>query len=400
MSGFRKFIGVFIIAFIGIPALFAAIWGVGLTRAVVSKDFLGEFPREIIEKLPQLLDESLELAIRKGEFDSDESQWIKAIAAVETSPQELLEKIGIMNWLKNEATQALDDLGKTLRGERPPRPIILNLRPLKQALKHEGLTEYIKNVLQKLPPCTTSQTAIWVDASLHHSRVNLPPCQPPGFEQAIDIIRYFWNEKIDEIPDEVDIFNIDEDEDFFPFKGIEIARLAVTLSYFLFLIPTLFIFLGAWIGGGTGSRILRWSGISALIGGLLSFILIKFTGAIMEWAMKVGPTRYSDYPLDEMGEAFAEKMINLVSWVMEKLFAPVNTVAGMVCIIGIILIALSYTAVREDRPTSSPHKKTTPSTGTPNPMPPVPTTPSNNITTNDSQLSPSPNPTDTEGEKK
>lgn len=383
MRGFRKFVGLFIIIFIGIPTLFAAIWGVGLTRAVVSPEFLSDLPRELMDKVPRLMDEALEIAAREGEFDDERTrQWVKAFADAETSPRDLLDQVGVIDWMNNEATQAVDDLGKTLRGERRPRPIMLNLRPLKQALKHEGIKEYIKEVLHKLPECDTDQTAVWVDSIINGVSTKLPACQPPEFEKALELVRVLWNEKVDEIPDEVDIFKIDEDEDFFPFTGIDIAKLAVALTYFLFFIPAMFIFLGAWIGGGSGQKVLRWSGISTLVGGLLSLGLAKFTGSIVEWASNVGHVRFSDYPLDEVGEVFAEKVGDLIIIVMDKLFSTVNTVAGTVCIVGIVLIALSYAITSRD--TSRPSRNggssnqggsTQGGSGSPGPQPSAPSAP-------------------------
>jgi len=53
MNGIRKVIGLLIIIFIGVPVLISIIWAVGITRAVVSPEFLSEMPREIITKIPE-----------------------------------------------------------------------------------------------------------------------------------------------------------------------------------------------------------------------------------------------------------------------------------------------------------------------------------------------------------
>ena len=53
MDVVRKSIGVLIIIFIGIPVLFGVIWAVGVTRAVISPEFLSDLPQEIIQKIPR-----------------------------------------------------------------------------------------------------------------------------------------------------------------------------------------------------------------------------------------------------------------------------------------------------------------------------------------------------------
>ncbi|UCH92942.1 MAG: hypothetical protein JSV88_21975, partial [Candidatus Aminicenantes bacterium] len=103
MNGVRKVIALLIIIFIAIPVLIGIIWSVGFTRAVVSPEFLSEIPRDIITKIPDLLEETLEAVDREDVIrDEDARAWVRAVAEVETTPKELLEKIGIMDWLRNE----------------------------------------------------------------------------------------------------------------------------------------------------------------------------------------------------------------------------------------------------------------------------------------------------------
>jgi hypothetical protein len=360
MNGVRKVIGLLIIIFIGIPTLIAIIWGVGLTRAVVSPEFLSEMPREIITKIPDLLQETLEAVDREDVIRDEEARkWVRALADAETSPKELLEEIGIMDWLKTELSHSLEDIGRILKGKMSPRPVILNMRPLKAALRHEGIDHYLKEILGKLPICTDDQTREWVEAVVEERpfKHEAPPaCRPPDLVKAVEILRAVWIEEVDEIPDEVDLIESDE-WDFYPRHGINITHLVVSLTYLLFFIPAVILLVASLIGASSGSGILRWVGISTLIGGGLAFGLSKLTGKMVQWGIGVGPIGYSysdvDFPFEEAGEIFVEKMGDIILLVIDHLFSAVNTVAGTVCIVGIVLIALSYLVTRDTPGTRS-----------------------------------------------
>jgi hypothetical protein len=56
MNQTRTILGLLIMIFFAIPALFGIIWAVGLTQAVVSQKMLSELPQEIIAEIPNLVD--------------------------------------------------------------------------------------------------------------------------------------------------------------------------------------------------------------------------------------------------------------------------------------------------------------------------------------------------------
>jgi hypothetical protein len=59
--------------------------------------------------------------------------------------------------------------------------------------------------------------------------------------------------------------------------------------------------------------------------------------------------------------------------VVDHLFSGVNMVCGVVCIVGIVLIALSYAVVREAKPAPAPEGKTQqPKPQSPQPSPQAP----------------------------
>ncbi len=364
MSGFRKTIAVIIIAFVGIPTLMGIIWGVGVTQAVVSPEFLSDLPKEIIARVPAMIDDTLEAVEREDVVDDEEARlWIKAISEVDTSPKELLEKIGVMSWLENELSQSLEDIGKIMRGEIRPRPVMLNLKPLKKALKHEAIDQYLTDVLKKLPDCTEGQMQEWMEAANDDFRKDIPPCRPLGLENAISLLRGYWQREVDrEIADSVNIFDIRIDhDDFFDYEfGVGIMKIVVAATFFLFLLPFLILALAGLIGSGWNTGALRWIGFSSLIGGGLTYLLTKFAGEILEIGVNAFPFHYH-YPYQDarLAEIFFEKAGDLGILVAHNIFSAVYSVAGIVCIVGIVLIALSYAFVNEKRSGGTPKRTTT-----------------------------------------
>lgn len=133
MNVVRKSIGALIIIFVAIPVLIGIIWAVGVTKAAVSPEFLSDLPREVIEKVPNMIDDIVDEIDREDMvMDADGREWVWAIAKAETSPKELLGKVGILHWLENEVSRSLREMGEMLRGERPFRTIVLDMRPLKK----------------------------------------------------------------------------------------------------------------------------------------------------------------------------------------------------------------------------------------------------------------------------
>jgi hypothetical protein len=367
MNVVRKTIALLIIIFIGIPSLMAVIWAVGITRAVVSPEFLSDLPREIINKVPNMLDEVLEDVDREYVItDKRTRAWVRAFAGADTSPKELLEEIGVMAWLENELSRSVEDIGKIFRGEIRPRTIMLDLRPLKSALKHEKIDRYLAEVLNKLPSCSDEQMREWL-AEAHDldGLDELPPCRPPDLDEAVKILRSNWGREVEDIPDEVEMLKV-EGRWHFRDSGVDIIRIVVSLTFFLFFFPAVILAAAALIATSSGSGILRWIGVSTLVGGILTLILSKFAGRFLEWGIGAFPFSYSYTDIPPAAEIFIEKTGDIYLGVVNHLFSGVNMVCGVVCIVGIVLIALSYAAVREAKP--APGSKT----GQPGPQPPQP----------------------------
>ncbi len=339
MNSVRKITGVLIILFFALPILFGIIWAVGITKAVVSPEFLSDMPREFIAEVPQFVDDMLE-AMQEEDFTTNENAraWLKAINEAGTSPKELMEEIGLLGWMQNELSASLQDVGDILRGEMEAKQITLNMIPLKEALQHKAIDLYIMNLLKKFPPCDLDQVEAWQDSDVDDDLFDsLPACQPDPLivSEALDE----WRRNIDyDIPDEVDIF---EGARFLP-RGFSTARTVVSLTYLLFLIPAAFIAIGALIGASSRQGFLQWTGVTTIIGGLIPLGMAIFAKKIVPLALHWAPYDYSHEISIQFQEMALEKIGGLMSVVFDQLFSPVIAVAGTVCIVGIILYALSF----------------------------------------------------------
>jgi hypothetical protein len=341
MNPLRQIIGLLILVFFGIPSLFGIIWAVGLTRAAVSPELLSDLPQEVIAEVPYFIDDVFNAAQKEDNItDENTREWILAAAKVGKTPRELLTEIGFLDWLKNNLSVSLKELGEILRGETRLKSIWLDLRPLKKVIMHESVESYYFSVIKNLPPCTESDMDRWQTIAVHDyydDDNGLPACQPDP-EMARQALKTIRSEIIEDMPDEVDIIERDHD---FP-RGINISRFVVSLTYLLFLIPAAFILVGSLVAASSKSSFFRWSGVSTGIAGILALALSLFAKNISTFAVDAIPFHYSDEVSLEMQEVIFDNLGGIFGVVFEKLFSPVVTVAGIVCIVGVVLFALSY----------------------------------------------------------
>jgi hypothetical protein len=338
MRSVRKIIGAFIIILLGLPTLFAIIWAVGLAKATIAPEFVSDLPREIISEVPDMADEIFKEAQDKNVItDENTRAWFRAAAEAGVTPKEFLEKIGILGWLEDELSQSLKEVGEILRGEIKPRIVVFDLRPLKKSLLSEDVDLYLLEILKNLPPCDEDGTRRWQQASLKTlGQHSLPACQP-DLDVAKSVLEYKRIEAIDDIPDEFEIF---EDVHFLPFG---VSNTITLFSYFLFLIPAVFIFGGALIAATSPASFLRWSGIPVFIGGLPALSIAFFAKHISLFAIKFAPYSYSGSFSTELHDLILEKTSWIPMIIVDRLFSPVIAIAGIVCLVGFVLFVLSFT---------------------------------------------------------
>ncbi len=344
MNHAKTFFGLLIMILIAVPVLFAIIWAVGLTQAFTSEKTFAELPGEIIAEVPGLL-EGMMAAARDDDsgMDYDTRAWLNAMAAAETSPRRMLEETGISDWLQDELSGSLAEMGRILNGRSDARSVWLDLRPLKESWRSPAMENWLTRVLANLPACSAAESEAWARALAGGSGGEaLPPCRPSAAE-APAVAALIRGRADRDIPDRV---NLLEDARF-PHRNFNLARTVDSFAYLLFLIPALFIALGAWVGGRGWAGFLRWSGAATLAGGALVLALSSLIKGFVPWAISTGSAdfRYSAHWLS-WHEAFADHAGALADVVSRHFMSPVTAVAGGVCVAGLLLFAFSFTLVR------------------------------------------------------
>jgi hypothetical protein len=338
MTAVRKIIALLIVVFIGLPILFGVIWVVGLTKATVSSEFISELPQEIIAEIPDIAEEIFvegqdERVIR----DENTRAWFKAAADAGVSPKRFMADIGLLDWLEYELSDSLDEVGEILRGERRARPITIDLRPLKDILMRDEIDDYLMRILDELPPCDEEGERQWVQIGRWGLEDReLPACRP-DMEIAREALMEWRMDAVTEMDNEVEIF---EDVEFVPF-GLSSAL--PILSSFLFVFPALFIFLASLLAATSPASFFRWCGVSTFLGALPALLLAFFVKHVSLWGLRVAPFYSSEW--DSWSPELHDLVFDKVSWIpmriVDQLFSPVVTVATLVCVLGIVLFAIS-----------------------------------------------------------
>lgn len=337
MNTVRKIIGLFIILFVGLPVLFGIIIAVGVTRAVTTPDMYSKMPREIIARIPDLADDIVYSSPENARMDSNSRAWLQAMAAVSTKPHQVLADMGLLDWLDGELTLSLDRIGKILRGEAPLQPVRLNMRPLKQALQHEAFSQYLRDVMDKLPICQESDSQAWKEISgdeNHHG--DLPACRPTPETSGL-LLERMRRDAARDIPDEVELFQIEHN---LP-RHMDVMHTVLSVTYLLFLIPALAIGLGALVAARSRGSFLRWFGASTGIGGLLALGFALLIKKFVPLAIYSSDFHY-DSTLTQLRGAAFEHVGDLISIVGQYFLAPVISMAEIVCVAGLVIFALAY----------------------------------------------------------
>lgn len=345
MNAARKIIGLLLIIFFGLPTLFGIIWAVGMIRASVSPEFLTDLPRKIIADIPDKANEIFRDA-QDERFIADPNTraWFEAVAKTGISPKDLMEKTGLLEWMRGELSDSIRQLGLTLRGERRPRPIVINLQPLKATLLNPEVDRFLEEMLKNLPPCDEQGLKAWTEiAEQGPAHRKLPACVPdPAVAKAVLLSER--TKVVNDIDNEVEIMSNVHGFPNFPFG---LSQTVTFLAYFLFLIPAVFIFLGAIIGATSPAGVFRWSGISVIVGSIPALVLALTAKYFSLWAIKAGPYSWHGNWSSELGELVLDKMRWIPMRIVDQLFSPVIGVALIVGVVGIVLYALSF-SVRDN----------------------------------------------------
>jgi len=342
MLTIKRVIGSFILVSMGIPILFAVIWAYGITKALVSPDFISNLPQDILSELPLLIDDlSSDIETQWHGIDDEARIWLKAYRENGTDLNKLLKDSGIETWMQTDLQSAFLEIGDILRGERAISNVDLNMRPLKLALKNPILINELSSIIAKLPPCSPLDNTWWQDRleqtiiSEGQHELKLKPCRPADLENISTALTIYLGNEIEQIPDSIEMLHVDQD---LP-RGLDITRWLARFMLLLFVIPALFIFLGALIASDSRPSFLRWVGFPTLIGAGLVFILTSTVTRFLPNILFYNP----EFQLEFRGYEFlTSKLFTFFSSISQHLFLPVNKVAMIISVIGIVTIALSY----------------------------------------------------------
>ena len=337
MTALRKILALLIIFLLGLPILFGIIWVTGVTKATVSPEFISDLPQEIIAEIPDIADEIFQEAQDKNMISNENTRaWFQAAAEAGITPKQLMAEIGLLDWMENELSESLEEIGEVLRGERRASTIVINLRPLKDILLHEEIDLQLMKILENLPPCDEEGYRDWRLIAEGLGHYELPLCRP-DLEVAKEALTMWRIEAVREIDDEIEVF---KDVRFLPFG---LSRGISTLSFILFVIPAFFIFIGALIAATSTASFCRWSGISIFLGSLPALFISFIAKYFSIWALSFIPYSYSVSSSSELHDLILEKSSWIPIRIIDQLFSPVIVVAAIVCVIGIVIFALSFT---------------------------------------------------------
>lgn len=340
MDAVRKIIGLVLIVFFGLPILFGMIWAVGLIKATVSPEFLTDLPRQVIAEVPAEADAIFRDAQSEHYIsDANTRAWFQAAAKAGVSPSELMSKTGLLEWMSGELSGSLRQTGRILRGEVRPRPIVINLQPLKQALLSPEVERFLEATLANLPPCDEPGLKNWSEiAAFGPEHRTLPACRPDA-EVSKSALAAARARAVEDIPDDVEIFRGAYN---FPVLPLGLSRTITVLSYLLFLIPAVFIFLGAVIADSTPAGFLRWSGASIFVGGIPALLLALAVKYFSLWGLASGAFVWHEHRTSELVDLAFDKLRGIPESIINQLFSPVILVAALVCAAGVVLFAISY----------------------------------------------------------
>lgn len=178
-----------------------------------------------------------------------------------------------------------------------------------------------------------------------------PPCRPAA-AQNIAAISYIRSEITRDIPDRINLM----ENAHFPHNRFNVARTVRSFTYLLFLIPALFIALGALVAARSISLFFRWSGAATMVSGGLVLALSSLVKGVIPWAMRIGPVNYST-SWTHWQDILADHMGGLAMVVSRHFISPVIAVAGTVCVIGLLLFAFSFTFTRETPAKAQPQQQ-------------------------------------------
>lgn len=344
MKGVLKIVGVLVLIFLAIPSLVVVIVSTSSARVVTQPTFLSEVPRRVIREFPEVVDKAFHAAKQPNAVQNPNARaWIAAASKVQTTPNQLLQKMGVYSWLQTELDAMFQKISSVIRGNKAKGDIALNLRPLNKALVSPVFQSYVRELLKHLPACTASQSQDWGRwATRRHSDRPLPGCNPGAAVTHVMLGNYIL--RASKMPAQITIIKAKDIPS--AFLGAKLARVGV---WFGFLLPLLLLVLGASLASSHRKGALRWFGFGALAGGSLPLIASWFFKEVALQMTMLNPThwklsQHSQFWTTEANRVLFKKISLIANDTISPILTSTSSVASSICLIGVLFVVLSLAA--------------------------------------------------------
>jgi len=339
----RQFIAWLIFIFIALPSLFGSIWAVGAAKGALSKQVISDAPRQLIPQIPDLIDLTFTEAQKPGVLDdSNTILWVDAAAKQDISPRELLEQIGLFDWLNRDLDTTLQQLGEILDGKVPASELNLDLRALKEILLSPQIMNYLFSVTRELPQCTSNQLAVWQSLTDKQpdENVEVPACNPG--QNILNLVYENYQTNVNKIPDKADPVSQTGQNN----QAININRIVGNLAFSIFIFPLVFLLIGALLVSTKLNSRLRSSGTIILIAGLNVLLLATLARNSTNFALMANtawsPATQTKLSL-QFQQSVSEKIIPILGPAINQIFKPVIDLSLWVSMAGLLLVIISFT---------------------------------------------------------
>jgi hypothetical protein len=343
MKGLRIVFGGAILLLLVVPLFAGVILATGVTQAIFGDDFLAGIHDTVIEAVPGLVEDSFAAAQESGAVqDPIARRWVKAAAAAGQTPSQFFAEIGVYKWLQEELGQTIDGIGEALRGEKDPAEVVLNMKPLKEALTSTAARNYFQSILDRLPICDHDELERWKGLVLHDRRNTLPACNPgtPIPAGALELMMA----RVTDVPNTIPVL-----EDARMPWGTDYIRLAGRLVWLAFLLPIILLLVGGGIAAVSRAAFLGWTGITLIIGGAIPLFATAVIEEVVVAGLKIDPSHWdylarSPFWTTKASHAMAARIADIAGEVVSQLLDPVGTVAMTVAGIGLFILVLAFIA--------------------------------------------------------
>ncbi|MFA6603141.1 MAG: hypothetical protein WCT01_05065 [Candidatus Shapirobacteria bacterium] len=331
-----KIIGWIIIIFLGIPSLFTAIWATGITKGMLSRQLISVIPQQILTNLPDLAQTALNEAQKPGAIkDQNTSTWMMAAGRANKNLNTVLNESGISQWLENDLGKALGQIEPMLKGEEEMKNIEVNMEPLKTALTTPIVEDYLKQVVNSLPTCTSQQLTEWRDElAASNEEKQIPACNPGA--RMVNQIWEGYRTQVNNIPS---IGQINDGVSTTTPVRFNLIGWINNWIWVLFLLPLLTIGAGVWLSENnrakrlsSGGWIMAATALGTLVSGLICQNAIKAAVAAGNFGWQQGTSSPWSW---EFYSALTKQIGGIATPLVDQVFSPVINLAIIFLVLGI-----------------------------------------------------------------